>query len=142
MLKEFKEFAVKGNVLDLAVAVILGAAFGRVVSSFVSDVLTPPIGKVLGNIDFASLFFNLSSTPVTSIAEAKTAGVPVIAYGLFLNTIFDFLIVAFVLYLLVRQLMRFRPPAPAPPPTKECPYCFTTIAQQATRCPNCTSTQS
>ena len=142
MLKEFKEFALKGNVVDLAVAVILGAAFGRVVSSFVADVLTPPIGKVLGNIDFASLFLNLSSTPVGSVAEAKTAGVPVIAYGLFLNAIFDFLIVAFVLYLLVRQLNRFKPAPPAPLATKECPYCFTTIAQQATRCPNCTSTQS
>ena len=142
MLKEFKEFAIKGNVVDLAVAVILGAAFGRVVSSFVSDILTPPIGKLLGGIDFASLFLNLSSTPVGSIAEAKTTGVPVIAYGLFLNTIFDFLIVAFVLYLLVRQLNRFKPPVPAPPATKECPFCFTTIARQATRCPNCTSTQS
>lgn len=142
MLKEFKEFALKGNVLDLAVAVVIGAAFGRVVTSFVSDILTPPIGKLLGNIDFASLFLNLSSTPVQSVAEAKLAGVPVIAYGLFLNAVFDFIVIAFAIFLLVRQLSRFRKPAPAPPATKECPYCCSEIAVKASRCPNCTSAQS
>jgi large conductance mechanosensitive channel len=138
MLKEFKEFALKGNVFDLAIAVVLGGAFGRVVSSFVSDIITPPIGKVLGNIDFASLFINLTDTKYQSIAEAKKAGAPVIAYGQFLNTVFDFLIVAFVLFLLVRQVMRLRP-APAPPATKECPSCCSTIALKASRCPHCTS---
>lgn len=142
MLKEFKEFALKGNVLDLAVAVVLGAAFGRVVSSFVSDIITPPIGKVLGNIDFASLFINLSDRKFQSIAEAKLAGAPVMAYGLFLNSVFDFLIIAFVLFLLVRQVIRLKPPqAPAAPATKECPYCCSMIAIKASRCPNCTSTQ-
>jgi large conductance mechanosensitive channel len=138
MIKEFKEFALKGNVFDLAIAVVLGGAFGRVVSSFVSDIITPPIGKILGNIDFASLFINLSDTKYQSIAEAKKAGAPVIAYGQFLNTVFDFLIVAFVLFLLVRQVLRLRP-APAPPATKECPSCCSTIALKASRCPHCTS---
>jgi large conductance mechanosensitive channel len=142
VLKEFKEFALKGNVLDLAIAVVLGAAFGKVVSSFVSDIITPPIGKLLGNIDFASFFINLSDTKFLTLAEARKAGAPVIAYGLFLNTIFDFLIIAFVLFLLVRQVMRFRGPAPAPPATKECPQCCSMIALKASRCPNCTSTQS
>jgi large conductance mechanosensitive channel len=142
MFKEFKEFALKGSVLDLAIAVIIGAAFGRIVSSFVSDILTPPIGKLLGNIDFASLFINLSDTKVQSVAEAKLAGVPVIAYGLFLNATLDFLLIALVLFLLIRQVNRFRAPAPAPPATKPCPYCCSTIAAQASRCPHCTSTQT
>lgn len=141
MLKEFKQFALKGNVLDLAIAVVLGAAFGRIVSSFVSDIITPPIGKLLGNIDFASLFINLSSTPVNSVAEAKAAGAPVIAYGLFLNAIFDFLIIAFVLFLLVRQVNRMFPAPAAPVVTKECPYCCSAIPLKASRCPNCTSEQ-
>lgn len=142
MLKEFKQFALKGNVLDLAVAVVLGAAFGKIVSSFVSDILTPPIGKLLGNIDFSSLFLNLSSTPVRSVAEAKALGAPVIAYGLFLNAVFDFIIIAFAIFLLVRQVTRM---LPAPPPTvttKECPHCCTMIPVRASRCPNCTSSQS
>jgi len=141
VLKDFKEFAIKGNVFDLAIAVVLGGSFGRVVSSFVSDVISPPIGKLLGNIDFASLFINLSDTKYQSLPEAKKAGAPVIAYGQFLNTIFDFVIVAFVLFLLVRQVMRFRGPAPIPPATKECPFCCSVIALQASRCPNCTSAQ-
>lgn len=142
MLKEFKQFALKGNVLDLAIAVVLGAAFGKIVSSFVSDILTPPIGKLLGNIDFSSLFLNLSSTPVRSVAEAKALGTPVIAYGLFLNAVFDFIIIAFALFLLVRQVSKMLP-APAPPvSTKECPHCCTMIPVKASRCPNCTSSQS
>lgn len=140
MLKEFKQFAVKGNVMDLAVAVVLGAAFGKIVSSFVADIITPPIGKLLGNIDFSSLFINLSSTPVRSVAEAKAAGAPVLAYGLFLNAIFDFLIIAFVLFLLVRQVNRLMPSPPAPVTTKECPHCCSLIPVKASRCPNCTST--
>ncbi|WP_224961665.1 large conductance mechanosensitive channel protein MscL [Geomonas subterranea] len=141
MLKEFKQFALKGNVLDLAIAVVIGAAFGKVVSSFVADIITPPIGRLLGNIDFASLFINLSSTPVRSVAEAKAAGVPVIAYGLFLNSIFDFVIVAFALFLLVRQVNRMLPAPAAPVTTKECPRCCTMIPMNASRCPNCTSEQ-
>lgn len=141
MLKEFKQFAVKGNVMDLAVAVVLGAAFGKIVSSFVSDIITPPIGKLLGNIDFSSLFINLSDLPVRSVAEAKAAGAPVLAYGLFLNAIFDFLIIAFVLFLLVRQVNRLLPAPPAPNSSKECPYCCSMIPIKASRCPNCTSNQ-
>lgn len=142
MFKEFKQFALKGNVLELAIAVVLGAAFGKVVSSFVADIITPPIGKLLGNMDFSSLFLNLSGTPVRSVAEAKTAGVPVIAYGLFLNSIFDFVIIALALFLLVRQMNRLMPAPPAPVTTKECPHCCTMIPINATRCPNCTSQQS
>lgn len=141
MLEEFKKFALKGNVLDLAVAVVIGAAFGKIVSSFVADIITPPIGKLLGNIDFSSLFLNLSSTPVRSVAEAKAAGVPVIAYGLFLNAIFDFIIIAFALFLVVRQINRMMPAPPPPVTTKECPHCCTQIPVKATRCPNCTSNQ-
>lgn len=141
MLNEFKQFAVKGNVLDLAVAVVLGAAFGKVVSSFVADIITPPMGKFLGDIDFSSLFINLSDTPVRSVVEAKSAGVPVLAYGLFLNAIFDFLIIGFVLFLLVRQVNRLLPAAPAPVSTKECPFCCSMIPLKASRCPNCTSDQ-
>lgn len=142
MLKEFKQFALKGNVLDLAVAVVLGAAFGKIVSSFVSDILTPPIGKFLGNIDFSSLFLNLSSTPIRSVAEAKALGAPVIAYGLFLNAVFDFIIIAFALFLLVRQMSKMLPPPAPPVATKECPHCCTMIPVKASRCPNCTSSQS
>ncbi|WP_136523808.1 large conductance mechanosensitive channel protein MscL [Geomonas ferrireducens] len=141
MLEEFKKFALKGNVLDLAIAVVIGAAFGKIVSSFVADIITPPIGKLLGNMDFSSLFLNLSSTPVRSVAEAKAAGVPVIAYGLFLNSIFDFIIIAFALFLVVRQINRMMPAPPPPVTTKECPHCCTMIPVKATRCPNCTSNQ-
>jgi len=142
MLKEFKQFALKGNVLDLAIAVVLGAAFGKIVSSFVSDIITPPIGKLLGNIDFSSLFINLSDLPVRSVAEAKAAGAPVLAYGLFLNATFDFLIIGFCLFLLVREVNRFLPPSSAPVVTKECPYCCSSIPIKASRCPNCTSAQA
>lgn len=141
MLEEFKKFALKGNVLDLAIAVVIGAAFGKIVSSFVADIITPPIGRLLGNVDFSSLFLNLSSTPVRSVAEAKAAGVPVIAYGLFLNAIFDFVIIAFALFLVVRQINRLVPAPPPPVTTKECPHCCTMIPVKATRCPNCTSNQ-
>ena len=116
MLKEFKEFISKGNVLDLAVGVIIGAAFGKIVASFTSDILMPPIGLLLGKVDFASLFINLSSKPVESIAAAKAAGIPVIAYGLFINSIIDFLIVGFVIFLIVKQANRMKSEAPAPAP--------------------------
>ena len=119
MLKEFKEFAMKGNVLDMAIGVIMGGAFGKIVSSLVSDVLMPPIGLLLGKVDFSSLFLNLSGTPQPSLTAAKAAGAPTINYGVFLQATFDFIIIAFVIFLLVKQMNRFKkeaPPAPPAPP--------------------------
>jgi large conductance mechanosensitive channel len=140
MLKEFKEFAMKGNVLDLAVGFIIGAAFGKIVTSLVSDIIMPPIGLILGKVDFSSLFLNLSGKSYSSLAEAKAAGAATLNYGVFLNNIVDFLIVAFAVFLLVRMINRWNKPAPAAAPsTKECPYCASTIPLKATRCPNCTS---
>jgi large conductance mechanosensitive channel len=140
MLKEFKEFAMKGNVLDLAVGFILGAAFGKIVTSLVSDIIMPPIGLILGKVDFSSLFLNLSGKSYSSLAEAKAAGAATLNYGVFLNNIVDFLIVALAVFLLVRMVNRWNKPAPAAAPsTKECPYCASTIPLKATRCPNCTS---
>ena len=142
MLKEFKEFAMKGNVLDMAVGIIVGAAFGKIITSFVGDVLMPPIGLLLGKVDFSSLFINLSGQSFATLAEAKKAGVATINYGLFLNTVLDFLIVAFVIFLLIKQVNRLkREPAPAPaaPTTKDCPYCFSAIPIPAVRCAHCTS---
>jgi large conductance mechanosensitive channel len=140
MLKEFKEFAMKGNVLDMAVGIIIGAAFGKIITSLVSDVIMPPIGLVLGRVDFSSLFFNLSGAHYDSLVAAKAAGAPTINYGLFLNAVVDFLIVAFVIFLVVRQVNRWKKPVPvAEPATKECPYCYSAIPVKATRCPNCTS---
>jgi large conductance mechanosensitive channel len=140
MLKEFKEFAMKGNVLDMAIGIIIGAAFGKIITSLVGDVIMPPIGLILGRVDFSSLFLNLSGTHYDSLAAAKTAGAATINYGLFLNNVVDFLIVAFVIFLVVRQVNRWKKPVPAAAPaTKECPYCFSAIPMKATRCPNCTS---
>ena len=142
MLKEFKEFAMRGNVLDMAVGIIIGAAFGKIVAVFVSDVLMPPIGLLLGKMDFSNLFLNLTGKPYATIAEAKAAGAATINYGLFLNTVIDFIIVAFAIFLLIRQVNRLKrqpQPAPAVPTTKECPYCVSSIAIKATRCPHCTS---
>jgi len=140
MLKEFKEFATRGNVVDMAVGIIIGAAFGRIITSLVGDVIMPPIGLVLGRVDFSGLFWNLSGKPYDTLAAAKAAGAATINYGVFLNTVVDFLIVAFVIFLLVRQINRWSKPAPVPPPaTKECPYCFSAIPVRATRCPYCTS---
>ena len=122
MLKEFKDFAMKGNVLDMAIGVIMGGAFGKIVTSLVSDVLMPPIGLLLGNVDFSSLFLNLSGTSQPSLAAAKTAGAPTINYGVFLQATFDFIIIAFVIFILVKQVNRFKkeaPPAPPPGPTNE-----------------------
>ena len=140
MLKEFKAFVMRGNVLDLAVAVIIGAAFGRIVTSFVNDILMPPIGIVLGKVDFSNLFIDLSGANHPTIAAAKAAGAATINYGVFLNTIIDFLIVAFVIFLVVQQANRLKKPVPAAAPTtKDCTYCYTSIPLPATRCPNCTS---
>ncbi len=140
MFKEFKEFAMKGNVLDMAVGIIMGVAFGKIITSFVNDVIMPPVGRLLGNVDFSSLFINISGHPYNSIAEAKAAGAATINYGIFLNTILDFLIVAFVMFMMVRQVNRLKKaPAPAPVITKECDYCCSSVPIKATRCPNCTS---
>jgi large conductance mechanosensitive channel len=140
MLKEFKAFAMRGNVLDMAVGIIIGAAFGKIITSLVSDVLMPPLGRVLGKVDFSSLFLNISGNTYATLAEAKAAGAATINYGLFLNTVIDFLIVAFVIFMLVRQVNRWNKPAPAAAPTtKDCGFCYTAIPLKATRCPNCTS---
>jgi len=142
MWKEFKEFILRGNVVDLAVGIIIGAAFGKIVTSFVNDILMPPIGLLLGRVNFANLFINLSGQPYASLADAQAAGAATINYGLFINTVIDFLIVAVVIFLVVRVVNRLRrkpEAAPAAPTTKECPYCYTAIPIKATRCPNCTS---
>ena len=141
MLKEFKEFIMRGNVLDLAVAVIIGAAFGAVVTSLVSDVIMPPIGLITGGMDFKDLFVALNHQSYPNLAAAKTAGAPVVAYGAFLNTVINFLIVAFAIFLLVKQVNRFKKPVPAaaPPSAKDCTRCAMSIPLKATRCPQCTS---
>lgn len=142
MLKEFKAFAMRGNVVDLAVGIVIGGAFGQIVSSFVNDILMPPIGLLLGKVDFSSLFINLSGTDYASLKAAKEAGAATLNYGVFLNTIINFLIVAFAVFLLVRAINRMsaKPEAaPAAPTTKECPHCATQIPIAAKRCPNCTS---
>jgi large conductance mechanosensitive channel len=140
MFKEFKAFAMRGNVLDMAVGIIIGAAFGRIISSLVADIIMPPIGLLVGKVDFSGLFLNISGTSYPTLAAAKAAGAATINYGVFLNTVLDFLIVALVIFMLVRQVNRWSKPAPAAAPTtKECPYCVSTIPLKATRCPNCTS---
>ena len=141
MFKEFKEFAMRGNVLDMAVGIIIGAAFGQIVNSFVQDVLMPPIGRLIGHVDFSNRFVSLSGVHYDTIAAAKAAGAATLNYGLFLNTLINFLIVAFAVFLLVRQVNRFAPkPAPAAPPAmRDCPYCLTPIPAAATKCAHCTS---
>jgi large conductance mechanosensitive channel len=142
MLKEFKEFVMRGNVLDLAVAVIIGGAFGKIITSFVNDVLMPPIGLLLGGVDFTNLFWALDGKTYESLEAATNAGAPTINYGVFFNTVIDFLIVAFVIFLIIKSAnaaKKKEESAPAEPTTKECPHCFTTIPIKATRCPNCTS---
>lgn len=140
MWKEFKTFVMRGNVLDLAIGVIIGGAFGKIVTSFVNDVLMPPIGLLLGKVNFADLFIDLSGEGYASLATAQEAGAATINYGVFFNTILDFIIVAFVIFLVVRQVNKLQKPKPAAAPTtKACPYCFTDIPIKATRCPHCTS---
>ena len=142
MFKEFKEFSMRGNVLDMAIGIIIGAAFGKIVTSLVSDVIMPPIGLLLGKLDFSNLYVNLSGQPYASLVAAKAAGASTINYGLFINTVIDFIIVAFVIFLLIRQVnkMKRQPEvAAAIPTTKECPYCLSVIPVKAVRCPHCTS---
>jgi large conductance mechanosensitive channel len=145
MLKDFKEFAMRGNVVDMAVGIIIGASFGTIVKSLVDDVIMPPIGMLLGNVDFTNLYVVLkdgaTAGPYAALAEAKKAGAVTINYGVFANSIISFLIVAFAVFLLVRALNRLkREPPPADPTTRECPYCLSAVALKATRCPHCTST--
>lgn len=140
MLKEFKEFALKGNMLDLAVAVIIGGAFGKIITSLVNDIIMPPIGLLLGGLNFSDLYINLSGKAYPSLAAAQEAGAPTLNYGMFLNTIIDFLIVAIVLFLVIRAFNKMKKPAPAAAPTtKVCPFCQTEIPLKAVRCPHCTS---
>jgi len=143
MLKEFKDFAMRGNVIDMAIGIIIGAAFGKIVSSAVADVIMPPIGLLVGNVDFSNLFVSLSGESYPSLAAAKAAGAPTVNLGVFFNTVLDFVIVAFVIFLLVKQINRLKrkeEPAPATAPTtKDCPRCLMTIPLAATRCGHCTS---
>ena len=139
MWKEFKEFAVKGNALDLAIGVIIGAAFGKIVTSLVDDIIMPPLGFIIGKIDFSSLFITLGPGGYASLAAAKAAGAPVIAYGNFINTVLNFLIVAFAIFLVVKQINRFKRGEEEKPEGKLCPFCKQSIAVDATRCPHCTS---
>jgi large conductance mechanosensitive channel len=139
MLKEFKEFAMKGNVVDMAVGIIIGGAFGKIVSSLVSDVIMPPIGMLLGRVNFADLFLSLSGS-FDSLAKAKEAGAPTINYGMFVNTVIDFIIVAFVIFMIVKQMNKLKKPEPpAAPTTKDCTYCLMTIPVKATKCGHCSS---
>ena len=137
MLREFKEFIARGNVIDLAIAVVIGAAFGKIVTSLVEGVIMPPIGLLLGHVDFANLFINLSDHRALSLADAKARGIPVIAYGSFINDVITFLIIAFVVFLIVKAINRLRAAPPPPPNTKDCPYCLTAIPLAATRCAAC-----
>ena len=139
MLAEFKKFVMRGNVLDLAVGVIIGAAFGKIVASLVADILSPIIGLVLGGVDFSNLFVSLDGQEYESLAAATEAGAPTVNYGVFINTVIEFLLVALVIFIVIKQVQRFLPPPPPPPPanTKDCPECCTPIAVAAKRCPAC-----
>jgi len=141
MFKEFKEFAMRGSVVDLAVGLIIGVAFGKIVTSFVNDILMPPIGLLAGRVNFENLFVVLSGPQFNTLAEAKAAGAPTINYGLFINAVLDFVLVAFAVFILVRWINRMRrqPEAAATPTSRNCPYCLSSIPLQAVRCPQCTS---
>jgi len=141
LLNEFRAFALKGNVIDMAIGIVIGVAFGKIVTSLVSDILMPPLGLLMGKVDFSSLFINLSGPHYTSLAAAKAAGAPTINIGVFLQAIFDFIIVAFVIFLLVKQVNRLKREPQASPTTKDCPYCLSSIPIKATRCGHCTSEQ-
>jgi len=140
MFKEFREFAMRGNVVDMAVGIIIGAAFGKIVSSLVSDVIMPPIGLITGKVDFSNLFLNLSSTTYETLAEAQKAGAPTINYGVWFMHVIDFVLVAFAVFLLVRTMNRMKREEPAAAPTtRECPLCLSAIPIKATRCAHCTA---
>lgn len=139
MLKEFKKFAMRGNVIDLAVGIIIGASFGKIVSSFVNDILMPLMGVLLGKIDFSNLFINLSGRNYSTIAAAKAAGAATLNYGLFINAVVDFVIIAFAIFLLIKQINKLSPKAKEPVLQKECPYCLSMINIKAQKCPHCTS---
>jgi large conductance mechanosensitive channel len=147
MIKEFKEFAVKGNVMDMAVGIVIGAAFGTIVKSFVADVIMPPIGLLLGNVDFSNLFVVLKdgaggAATFATLADAQAAGAVTLNYGQFINTVISFLIVALAIFIVIKNINRLKREEPAPvaePTTKDCPHCFTAISIKATKCPNCTS---
>jgi large conductance mechanosensitive channel len=139
IISEFKQFALKGSVVDLAVGFVVGAAFNKIVTSFTNDILMPPIGLALGQVDFSNLFINLSSRHYPTIAAAKAAGAPTLNVGMFINTIIDFVIIAFAVFILVKWVNRLVGEAPPPPTTKDCPFCLTPIPLGATRCPHCTS---
>lgn len=140
ILAEFKEFIMQGNVLDRAVGIIIGVAFGKIITSLVNDVLMPPIGLLLGHVNFKDLYINLSGKTYPSLEVAASAGAPTINYGIFLNTVLDFLIVAFIIFMLIRVFNKLkRQPTLKEPMTKDCPYCFSKIPLKATRCPSCTS---
>ena len=142
VLKDFRDFITRGNILELAVAFIMGLAFGKIVTSLVNDIIMPPIGLLMGGVDFSNLYVNMSGGSFPSLAEAKKAGAATLNFGVFVNTIIEFLIVAFVVFLLMRAVSRFMPkpaPPPAEPPTKACPYCLTSIPVKATRCAACTA---
>lgn len=138
-LREFREFAMKGNIVDLAVGIMIGTAFNKIVTSLVNDMVMPPIGYLMGKVNFSSYFLNLSGTEYESIEAAKAAGAATINYGLFFNVLIEFTIIAFVTFLIVRQINRMRRRGEVPPTTKECPYCFEIISIKAVRCPKCTS---
>jgi large conductance mechanosensitive channel len=140
MLKEFKEFALRGNVMDMAIGVIIGTAFGKIISSLVSDILMPPIGALLGNVDFTNIFWSLSGEKFKSLADAQAAGAATINIGLFINTLIDFIIIALVLFLVLKPINKMKKEEkPAAPTTQNCPFCLTPIPLKATRCPHCTS---
>ncbi len=139
MFQDFKAFAMKGNILDMAIGIVIGVAFGKIVSSFVSDIIMPPIGLILGKVDFTNLFINLSDKTYPTLAAAKAAGAPTINYGVFFNTVLDFLIVSFVLFLMMKQMSRFNKKEETVKNTQECPHCTSEISIRATRCPHCTS---
>lgn len=140
MLNEFKRFAMRGNVIDLAIGIIIGGAFNKIITSMVNDIIMPPIGLILARVNFANLYINLSSQKYPSLAAAQAAGAPTINYGIFITNVLDFLIVAFIIFLAVMEINRLKDtPQPQPPTTKDCPYCLSTIPLLATRCPQCTS---
>jgi large conductance mechanosensitive channel len=141
MVNEFKKFIMRGNVLDLAIGVIIGGAFGKIVSSLVDDIIMPPIGQILGKVDFSNLFISLDGIVYSSLAAAREAGAPTWNYGLFINTLINFLIISFVIFLLIKQINKLQKPAPVEiPKVKDCPFCLSVVPEKASRCPYCTST--